>query len=159
MTDNYIIAIFVVVLIVAVYLGCWFNNNALSNELFKGFWMAPPDFLAEAGLDSMLFYIGPGQRGYIFIQEHNSDNNGVIMNGPAKIKLNLGGLKRCPVYNNYIKGHINISEIENNIKFPLKQDVEYNPAIGKLVLSKGDNIYAVLYKSPDITERLFATKK
>lgn len=98
---------------------------------YCGFWVAPQDFLEEAGLDSMMLFIGK-DGGYIFASR---DGGEVMMNDPIDVKMG--------------RSTITFKGIEYDF-FPSSQSVKKSP--GKMILHKGDTVYAVLYHNAELSD-------
>jgi len=149
-----IIGLFLVIFI--IYIFTIYYNFSLIDDLIEGLWIGSPDFCSDAGLDSFILYIGEGSGSthtcYILIQR----NDKIFLNEPTEltiywdwislqnwsIHLNHGSLKHGTV-------KFNIPKITG---FPNTQQISIYPTLGKMVLSDRDNIYACLYRSPELTE-------
>lgn len=123
--------IIIVVILIVVYLG-------LSNHPGNGFWVAPQDFLDEAGLDSLILFLGK-DGSYIFAMREDE----VMMNDVVDVNFSWFG------------SSVRFNGISYDF-FPSVQSTKITP--GKLVLYKGDTVYAVLYHNAELSD-LDPTKK
>ena len=145
------------VVVIILYLFALYLNYRTCNELITGIWTAPPNFLEDAGLDSMILYIGEKKcyelyrPCYILIQRDNE----IFLNEPTEMKINWNWTTpqnwNMFLNNNIVKcGNIHFKMPDDS--FPNKQNISFNPVLGKIILSVGDTIYASLYRSAELSE-------
>ena len=144
-----LILLFILILLI-------FNSRSLESSLITGFWKADADFCNNAELELFLVYFGEGSSissnrpGYIIAQ----NSTGLIMNNPVNFSLSGGhsikpGLSKYREYKVYIDW---IDEEGYDDYFPSEQILTYYPDCGKIVFSKDDTVYAVLYKDHVISD-------
>jgi hypothetical protein len=148
----------ILIVIVVIYLGTIYYNFTMIDDLMGGFWVAPPDFCVDAGLDSMVMYIGEKpyfsshRPCYILIQR----NGEIFLNEPTELSIawswfSIQNWRKCLDHSTVKYGTVSF-DIPNNIGFPSTQDLACYPTYGKMVLSYGDKLHAVLYRSSELTE-------
>ena len=137
-----------IVIIIICLLSVW----RIRDELITGFWKCPADFLADAGLTSFLLYIGPsdwfGSRPCYIL----AIGDDVLINEPASVKLSMDFSLSMGIDRTYTA---KFSDLETE-DFPSVQSMALHKS-GKLVLSAGDTVYAVMYKDGISTDALHST--
>jgi hypothetical protein len=109
--------------------------------------MAPDAFLQEAGLDSLLLYIGP--RGSYILATRD---DGVLMNDAIDVHTSLQWAT-CNLSSGIDKRtYAARFEGINYDFFPSDQDMSLYPCAGKLVLAKKGVVYAVLYRNSELSD-------
>jgi hypothetical protein len=125
------------------------QSNSARAQL-NGFWETPPEFNNESGLSLCTLYIGEhqsvgGQPIYILMVEDDEDT--LLINEPAVMNVSGWPIKSqdCYTYS------ITLSELETDL-WPTQMTMRHYPDTSKIILSAGDNIYAVFYKNPVLSE-------
>ena len=149
-----------VILIIVITLFLTVHRNFDNIEyMIPGFYTAPPEFCAGAGLDSFLMYIGEKpligktRKGYILATQGNK----MIINSPVELCISWNWLSK----NNWLIMLRHSSPIDGILRFkeeikgiPKQLIVLAYPTYGKLVLSDEKTIYATLYRDAQITEKI-----
>lgn len=149
---------FILIILIILFLTVHRNFDNIE-YLIPGFYIAPPDFCAGAGLDSFLMYIGEkplvGKRrtGYILATQGDK----MVINTPIDLTITWNWFS----WNNWLIMLRHSSPIDGVMRFkeeikgiPQKLTVLAYPTYGKIVLSHEDKIYAVLYRDARITEKI-----
>jgi hypothetical protein len=146
-----VIIVSVIFLLVLIFSTCGLSRKH-EETLLSGFWQADPQFCEEAGLQNMVFYIGPCKNskraGYILA----INEEGIIINNSVDFHI-FGGYTFNP---DMTERHYDIvidwlGEPEYEF-FPSKQQLHYYPEEGKLIFSTADNsILALLYKDNNMS--------
>jgi hypothetical protein len=142
-----------------------FQIRYIETQLLAGFWKADSDFCKNAGIKSMIMYLGNNEfslheilsivssgcviRGYILLE----NAEGIIINNPVNIKFK-SKYDLSQTLSDYQKYKITIDWLEETdyeLFFPSVQTLYYYPKIGKLTLTQNENIYAVLFKDNSLT--------
>lgn len=154
----YQISIIFTIVIILVLLVIY-RNFANINYLVSGFYIAPPEFCAGAGLDSFLMYIGDpsffsrSRHGYILATQGEK----MVINTPVDMCFTWDWMS----INNLVINLKHTSQIEGKLAFREEIDgipktllVLASPTSGKLVLSDSENVYAILYRDAHLTEQI-----
>lgn len=123
--------------------------NTLSEKSLTGFWEADSSFCEESDIDMMCMFIGEkkgSKRPFYLLVKKDDD---MIINELGDVKFTQ------QIYSNPCdnikKTYTAVFDIENE-NFPSSQEMYYYVTSNKIILFKGDNVYAVLYKNPALTE-------
>ena len=144
----YLIGSIIVFMIILMIFIC----RNIENTFLKGFWRADAEFCNNAELEMFMLYLGDNnsylshcRNGYILA----ANQQGIILNNPIQLDLSLNinltpSIVKCKKYNATINWQENTPDDSN--AFPNKFQVAYYPLHGKLILYKGDEILASLWK-------------
>ncbi len=139
--------IIVLILVIAAY---YFYSNYTKNtgspytSLLSGFWRAPKTFLIESDTELISMYLESNlQDGWLIIKKED----GFILNDQIEVSLKEVPSEGARV----VKYEVYYGGIESD-DFPNRQSILYYPDCSKLILYKGDRIFAVLYKDCELTE-------
>lgn len=148
MDKTYITSIIIVLLI--VYLSCYYVTKYNESYLLSGFWMADPEFCRSAEIDYFIVYIDEPsyfstmRKCYVMM----ANEKGILINNVANISFMNNFNLNCllPGKKEY-KININWCDNETFDFFPLNQTVYFYPDCNKLIFSSDDVITAILYKN------------
>lgn len=129
-----------------------FMSRASEDALLKGFWRADADFCDRAELEMFVLYLGDNigyirhcRNGYILA----ANQQGIILNNPIKIILS-GNINIMPGISTSKNYNANIdwleSPLDDSETFPSEFQLTYYPRYGKLILYRGDEVLASLWK-------------
>lgn len=154
--SNNFTAIIAVLLVFLVYYITW-NNRRIYDDILTGFWRCPADFLAEADLSSFLLYLAPpdwkGVRACYVLAERGAD---LVINEPASITLTQDwSISNWALGLSSKTYTADFFDLETD-DFPSSQKLVLHPKTGKIIMSKDDTVYAILYKDSISTETLYA---
>ena len=143
----YIIGGIIVLAIVLLF----YQARSFEDDLLKGFWLAPPEFCHEAGVDKFMLYLSDNMS-----YTGNRRKGHMLMFGDgqllidSQITINLGTyvtFKPSIVHDKKYKAHIDWDDTEHDEEdFPSDINVVYYPRHGKLVFYEDDTVYAIFYK-------------
>jgi len=145
-------------IVILLYIIIIYYNFKTIDTLLTGFWLTPPDFNVEAGLDFFGIFIGESsyfssyRPCYILIQRDGE----IFLNEPTELYIswdwfNLSNWNTNINYNTPKYGIVKFN-LDSSSAFPSYQKIEIYPTIGKMILYYNDTIYAVLYKNPELSE-------
>lgn len=153
--NNYQIVILISIMLVYVFI-LW-NNSKVYDEILTGFWKCSADFLKDADLSSFLLYLAPpnwkGIRPCYILAERGSE---LIINEPASLTLHQSwSMDNLMIGFNTRTYTACFHDLETD-DFPSVQSLVLFPKTGKIILSKGDTVYAILYKDSILTEAIYS---
>lgn len=148
--DLYFFTIVIILLIIITYM--YFSQVNLFNGLVNGFYEADASFCQEAGLETFCIYIDSdikgGERACYILGKKDGE---IIINEPCTIKLNLK-LSDCDINTKYFTCQFKDISEETMEMFPSKQNLQFYPVTGKIILHDGDTVTYVGYKNGMNTE-------
>jgi hypothetical protein len=146
--DRRVIGLVVTSVVVLIWIIVVQGASSSCSELMHGFWVAPKEFLDEAGLDSLVMFIGP-KGSYIL----STRDDGVLMNDQITLhtscKWGCGGNWSSGI--GMRKYSVRFEGIKYDF-FPSEQEMTLYPKCGKMILSKKGTAYAVLYRDAELTD-------
>lgn len=145
-----------VIMLLVYYAAISWNNSRIYDDILTGFWQCSADFLRDSGLSSFLLYLAPpkwnGVRPCYILAECGSD---LVINEPASVSLTQtwGAENWSLGFGSRTYAAI-FTDLETQ-EFPHTQTLVLHPKSGKIILSKDDTVYAVMYKDCASTETMY----
>jgi hypothetical protein len=141
----------VILLVIIAYM--YFAQANIFDHLVNGFYEADASFCAEAGLETFCIYIDNdikgGERACYILGKKDGE---IIINEPCTIKLALKNGSMCDTSPKYFTCEFKDLSEECMEIFPLKQNLQYYPISGKIILHDDETVTYVGYKNGMNTE-------
>ena len=143
---NLVAGIFIILIVILLI---YYRDVRLHEDILTGMWIADDKFCEDAGVDSMLVYIGAADGGM------TTTRNGYIVIGPDVANQGFV-MKYTPIYSPL--DHTVTMTIDFDIDQLWPQDVSLriDAATGSMRIYNGDKLYARLYRENILSDVLRA---